>query len=96
MVCLCRVQGGGLLVQVACNGVKTDDPQAPVLVSQVPAPWHWSEAVHVMVEVGDPQTPLWQVSPVVQAFPSLQRLPLPAAGFEQTPVLVSHVPVRWH
>jgi hypothetical protein len=40
--------------------------------------------------------PLWHASTVVQALPSLQRVPLVATGFEQTPVCVSQVPAEWH
>ena len=40
-------------------------------------------------------TPLWQVSVVVQAFPSLQAVPLDFVRFEQTPVVGLHVEV-WH
>src|SRR5262249_17498607 len=43
-----------------------------------------------------PQTPPWQVSPVVQALPSLQGVPLAAGGLEQTPVAASHVPTACH
>ena len=42
------------------------------------------------------QLPVWQVSVCVQALPSLQAEPLALAGFEQTPVVVSHVPATWH
>jgi hypothetical protein len=46
----------------------------PVLVSQVPAEWHWSDAVQVL---GVPaQEPEEQVSLVVQGFPSSQTVPL--------------------
>ena len=54
---------------------------APVEVLQVPAEWHWSEAVQT---TGVPvHVPLWQLSPVVQGFPSLQAVPSawPAQGF---------------
>ncbi|PYQ01844.1 MAG: hypothetical protein DMF82_18120 [Acidobacteria bacterium] len=61
---------------------------------QTPARWHWSRAVQT---TGVPmQTPLWQLSPVVQARPSLQPLPFGLAGFEQSPVVASQVPARWH
>ena len=36
--------------------------------------------------------PAWQLSVCVQAFPSLQVAPSGFAGFEQAPVVVSHVP----
>src|SRR2546425_386128 len=51
--------------------------QVAVAGLQVPAPWHWSSAVQT---TGVPaQTPAWQVSPVVQALPSLQLVPLATA-----------------
>src|SRR2546426_319368 len=59
--------------------------QTPVDVLQVPATWHWSEAVQRTglqpVQVAD-----WQMSVCVHALPSLQAVPLAAFGFEQTPV----------
>src|SRR2546422_1080409 len=68
--------------------------QRPVDVLQVPASWHWSWAVQT---TGVPvQVPLWQLSPVVQARPSLQLVPSDLAGFEQRPVVVSQVPATWH
>src|SRR2546428_231376 len=65
----------------------------PVVGEQVPAMWHWSEAVHAtgLLPV---HTPLWQVSVCVQALPSLQVLPLAFAGFEHVPVAGSHVPAE--
>jgi hypothetical protein len=42
------------------------------------------------------QTPAWQVSVCVQAFPSLHAVPLGALGFEQTPVAVLQTPATWH
>src|SRR5262249_10115708 len=66
----------------------------PVCGSQVPALWHWSEAVHsTAVPV---QAPAWQLSERVQALPSLQRGPAAFAGVEQTPVAGWHVPAAWH
>src|SRR3989442_5426961 len=67
----------------------------PVLGSQVPTTWHWSEAVQTtwLLPV---HTPLWQVSVCVQALPSLQALPLAFAGFEHVPVAGSQVPAVWH
>jgi hypothetical protein len=69
--------------------------QTPVEGLQVPAVWHWSRAVHV---TGLPpvQVPDWQLSPWVQALPSLQAVPLVFAGFEQRPVEVLQVPTTWH
>jgi hypothetical protein len=42
------------------------------------------------------QTPAWQLSPLVQALPSLQPTPSAAFGLEQAPVAASHVPATWH
>jgi hypothetical protein len=42
--------------------------------------------------VTPPQTPLVQLSFAVQALPSLQVVPLGAAGFEQSPVAGEQVP----
>jgi hypothetical protein len=69
--------------------------QTPVLVSQVPALWHWSGAAQA-TGLAPVQVPAWQVSLCVQAFPSEHEVPLAFTGFEQTPVLVSHVPALWH
>jgi hypothetical protein len=38
--------------------------------------------------------PLWQASFVVQTLASLHVVPSALAGFEQTPVAVSHVPTE--
>jgi hypothetical protein len=67
----------------------------PVVVSQVPATWHWSEAVQI-TGLLPTQVPLWHVSVWVQALPSLQVAPSVALGLEQIPVPVSHVPATWH
>src|SRR5207244_3270308 len=66
-----------------------------VVGEQVPAVWHWSEAVQAtgLLPV---HTPLWQVSVWVQALPSLQALPLAFAGFEHVPVVGAQVPAVWH
>src|SRR5437667_419154 len=68
---------------------------APLFRSQVPAMWHWSEAVQTtgLLPV---HTPLSQVSVWVQASPSLQAVPLVFGGVEHTPVLVLQVPASWH
>src|SRR5205814_19761 len=63
--------------------------------SHVPATWHWSEAVQV-TGLLPTQLPPWQVSLCVQALPSLQAVPLAAAGLEHSPVAGSHVPASWH
>src|SRR5262249_50637625 len=47
--------------------------QTPVVGSQVPGTWHWSEAVQTFGV--PPQVPLVQTSPVVQALPSLHVVP---------------------
>src|SRR5215468_11188210 len=46
----------------------------PVAGTHAPTVWHWSAPPHV---TGDPavQTPAWQVSRAVQAFPSSQLVP---------------------
>ena len=51
----------------------------PVVVSQVPTMWHWSEAVQTL---GFPpkQVPSEHVSVRVQGLPSLQRTPLACGG----------------
>jgi len=59
--------------------------QVPVEELQVPAVWHWSEAVQV-TGLEPKQVPLWQVSVRVQALLSLQAVPLALAGLEQVPV----------
>jgi hypothetical protein len=43
-----------------------------------------------------PQLPLWHVSLWVQALLPLQLVPFGLLGFEQTPVVVLHVPGSWH
>jgi hypothetical protein len=50
----------------------------------------------VHVTVVPLQVPAWQVSPVVQAFPSLHVVPFAMGGFEQAPVDWLHVPAVWH
>jgi hypothetical protein len=41
-------------------------------------------------------TPDWQASVCVQAFPSVQLVPLALGGFEQIPVEVLQTPTSWH
>ena len=41
------------------------------------------------------QMPLTQMSPTVQALPSLQVRPSGAAGFEQAPEVGSQTPAMW-
>jgi hypothetical protein len=69
--------------------------QTPVAGAQTPATWHWSEAAQTFGVPGV-QRPAWQVSPVVQALPSLQGVAFGAVGFEQTPVAGTQVPATWH
>ena len=69
--------------------------QTPVVESHVPTSWHWSLGVQ-MTGLPPVQVPLWQVSLVVQALASSQALPAALSGFEQTPVVESHVPASWH
>src|SRR2546430_17648017 len=51
----------------------------PVAGSQVPATWHWSEAVQA-TGVAPAHVPPWQVSVCVQALPSRQTAPLGMGG----------------
>jgi hypothetical protein len=67
--------------------------QSPVTVSQTPAVWHWSDAVHVMG--APPQTPPVQTSFCVHGSPSLHAVPFGSVVVEQRPVLMSHVPALW-
>jgi hypothetical protein len=62
------------VVPLAAAGLE----QRPVLGSQVPATWHWSDALQTtgLLPV---QKPLWHVSLWVQAFPSLQVVPSASA-----------------
>src|SRR5207247_10430537 len=69
--------------------------QTPDAGLQVPAVWHWSEAVHT-TGLAPTQAPAWQVSVCVQALPSLQGAPLSLAGLLQAPVAGSQVPAALH
>jgi hypothetical protein len=69
--------------------------QTPVAVLQVPASWHWSDAVQT-TGLAPTQAPDWHVSVCVQEFESLHVAPFAFAGFEQTPVEGLHVPASWH
>jgi hypothetical protein len=62
----------------------------PVVGSQAPALWHWSEAVHVTDVPAHP--PGLQTSLVVHAFPSSQGVPKAASGLVHVPVMGLHVP----
>src|SRR5437870_5459615 len=63
--------------------------------SQVPASWHWSDALQTTGFV-PVQVPLWQVSVWVHASPSLQVAPFGLAGLEHVPVWGSQMPASWH
>src|SRR5947208_2227668 len=69
--------------------------QVPVAGLQVAASWHWSSAVQA---TGVPEhAPARQISPVVQALPSLQLVPFATGwGFGQVPVAGSQLPPVWH
>jgi hypothetical protein len=56
----------------------------PVALLHTPTVWHASMAVQV---TGIPavQTPIWQVSAPLQAFPSLQPIPLPIGVWVHVP-----------
>jgi len=69
--------------------------QAPVAGLQVPAVWHWSEAVHTTGSVPT-QAPATQVSVCVQASPSLQAMPSTGKPARQIPVRPSQVSVPLH
>src|SRR5205809_2407189 len=69
--------------------------QVPVAGSQVPAVWHWSEAVHTTGFVPT-QAPAAQVSVCVHALPSVQGVPSTCVGLVQAPVAGSQVPAVWH
>jgi len=68
--------------------------QRPRTGSQTPATWHWS-AGQVWNEP-PAQMPAWQVSPTVQALPSLHAVPFALATDEHRPVVGSQVPPSWH
>src|SRR5438552_715348 len=69
--------------------------QAPVAGSQVPAVWHWSEAVHTTGFVPT-QAPATQASVCVHTLPSVQGVPSAWAGLVQAHVAGSQVPAVWH
>ncbi len=67
----------------------------PLEVSQLPAVWQESLALHTTAP--EPvQLPFWQVSVLVQALPSLQLVPLALTGLLQTPVAELQLPASWH
>jgi len=66
--------------------------QMPLAGLHVPASWQPSSAVQVTVDAGEPQAPVWQVSPVVHALPSSQLVPLALGTGVQVRVTWSHTP----
>jgi hypothetical protein len=79
------------VVPLAATGFE----HAPVLGLHVPAVWHASLAAHV-TGLDPVHTPAWHVSVFVHALPSLHDVPFAATGFEQAPLVGSHVPATWH
>jgi hypothetical protein len=67
----------------------------PLVVSHVPALWHWSCALQTtgLLPV---HVPVWQVSACVHASPSLHAAPLALAGLLHVPVPELHTPALWH
>ena len=69
----------------------------PVLGVQVAPVVVWHSGGELQATGDAPvHTPDWQVSTVVQAFPSSQPEVSGFAGFVQTPVVVLQVPALWH
>jgi hypothetical protein len=66
----------------------------PVAGLHTPATWQASAAEQV-TEAPPVQLPAWQLSPWVQALPSLHEAPLGAAGLLQAPVAGSQTPATW-
>ena len=67
----------------------------PAPGTHAPTVLHWSAPAQVTA-VPPVQAPDWQVSPVVQAFPSLQVVPLAAAMDAGQPVAGAQAPTVWH
>ena len=65
--------------------------QTPVAVLHVPAVWHLSDAVQVTA-APPVHVPAWQVSLVVQAFPSLHAVLL----VDEDPAQLPLAPQVWH
>ena len=68
--------------------------QLPFDGLHVPAVWHASAAVQVTATPA--QAPAVHTSSFVHGLSSLQAVPFPAAGFEQTPVDGLQAPATWH
>src|SRR5436190_1299577 len=69
--------------------------QAPDAGLQVPAVWHWSEAVHT-TGFAPTQAPASQVSLCVHALLSLPLVPSGLAGLVQVPDAGLQTPAVWH
>jgi len=82
-----------LSLQVLFNA--TGFEHTPFAGLQVPALWHWSEAVHTTAVIPKHTPEASHLSMVVQALLSLQVL-FAATGFEQSPLAGLHVPTSWH
>src|SRR5437016_4987262 len=67
----------------------------PLDGSHTPASWHWSPALQTTGS-RPVQTPAWQVSLRVHAFPSSHATPSGLVGLEQTPVAGLHAPASRH
>src|SRR5437870_3741437 len=67
----------------------------PVAVLQVPATWHWSEAVQT-TGLEPVQVPLWQVSVWVSAVRCVRAVLLQGLGLEHWAEAVLQVPGTWH
>jgi len=68
---------------------------APLVGSQLPATWHWSEAAQ-STGFAPKHVPALHWSVCVQALPSLHALPSLFTGFEQAPLVGSQLPATWH
>jgi len=84
-----------LLPVQAVPSVASGFEHTPVVVSHVPATWHWSLALQV-TGFEPMHVPDWQESVCVHASPSLHVVPFAFAGFEHCPVLGLQVPDVWH
>jgi len=82
-------------LQAVPFGAGSDAEHLPVVGLHVPLTWHWSCGAQV-TGLPPAQTPAWQVSVCVQAFPSLQGVPFGFARFEHVPFAGSQVPASWH
>ena len=73
-------------------------PAAPSVPASVP-PSVWvppSTPPSSQIGAPSPQSPRWQVSPVVHALPSSQDVPSVLSGSGHRPVATSQTPASWH